>query len=189
MSAVRGHLNEAAEVLQQFISGNGPEKVSEAAEALAHCFKSGGQVISCGNGGSMADAIHFAEELTGKFRNDRPPFRAIAISDPGYLSCTANDYGYEQVFARFCEAHLNSNDVLLAISTSGHSKNILEAAKVAQKKGTKVIGLTGKSGGKLAALCDIEIRIPHEGFADRIQEMHIKVIHCMIGEVETLMGY
>jgi D-sedoheptulose 7-phosphate isomerase len=134
----------------------------------------------------MCDAMHFAEELTGKFRNDRKPFAAIAISDPSYISCTANDFGFEKVFSRFVEAIGNKGDVLLAISTSGNSENVINAAHAAKLKGMKVIGLTGKDGGKLAGLCDIEIRAPHSEYADRTQEIHIKVIHSLIHLVEHL---
>jgi D-sedoheptulose 7-phosphate isomerase len=189
MSAIRLALQEAREVLDLFLSGDGPEHVATAARLLTDCFQNGGKVISCGNGGSMADAIHFAEELSGRFRHDRPALPAIAISDPGHLTCTANDYGFEQVFSRFCEAMLQPGDVLLAISTSGHSANVLAAADVAHQKGAKVIALTGNQGGLLANKADIEIRVPHQGYADRIQEVHIKIIHTLIGETERLMGF
>ena len=150
-------------------------------------LKEEGKIISCGNGGSMTDAMHFAEELTARFRENRPSLPAIAISDPGFISCVANDYGYENIFSRFIEGIGNKGDVLLAISTSGNSKNVINAAKIARKKEIKVIGLTGKDGGKLAELCDIEIRIPHFGYADRIQEMHIKIIHSFVEYIETEM--
>jgi len=147
-------------------------------------FKNGCTVFSCGNGGSMFDAIHFAEELTGEFREEIMALPAIAISDSGYLSCVGNDYGYDEIFARFISGVAKKGDVLLAISTSGNSKNILRAAEVAKSKGVFVIGLTGKDGGKLANLCDVEIRVPHNGYADRIQEIHIKIIHSLIHYIE-----
>jgi D-sedoheptulose 7-phosphate isomerase len=125
--------------------------------------------------------------LTGRFRNDRPSLPAIAISDPSYLSCVANDYGYEQVFSRFIEGMGSKGDVLLAISTSGNSNNVLGAIEVAKAKGLKVIGLTGKDGGRMAGRCDVEIRAPHSLYADHAQEIHIKVIHCLIMGIEEGM--
>lgn len=162
------------------------DKILAAGNILVSAFHSTNKVISCGNGGSMCDAMHFAEELTGRFRDDRKPFPAIAISDPSYISCTANDYGYEKVFSRFVESMGNKGDVLLAISTSGNSDNVINAIHTAKSKGMKVIGLTGKDGGKMAGLCDVEIRAPHSDYADRAQEIHIKVIHSLIHLVETL---
>jgi len=139
---------------------------------------------NCGNGGSSCDAMHFAEELTGKYREDRKAIPAISISDPGYLTCVSNDYGFDFAFSRFLEAFGNKGDVLLAISTSGDSGNVLRAANVAKMKGLKVVALTGKNGGKLAENCDLEIRVPHFGYADRIQEVHIKIIHILIFLIE-----
>ncbi len=154
--------------------------IEQAAEAMAHSIQNGGKILSCGNGGSMCDAMHFAEELTGRYRNDRKAIPAISISDASHMSCVGNDYGYEFVFSRYLEALGNQGDVLLAISTSGNSGNVLRAAETAKAKGMKVVGLTGKDGGKLAPLCDVEVRVPHFGYADRVQEIHIKVIHILI---------
>jgi D-sedoheptulose 7-phosphate isomerase len=133
----------------------------------------------------MCDAMHFAEELSGRFREDRKALAAISISDPSHLSCVGNDYGYDFVFSRYLEALGNKGDVLLAISTSGNSANVLNAIAVAKEKGMVVIGLTGKDGGKMASLCDVEIRAPHSSYADRAQEIHIKVIHSLIHYIET----
>ena len=144
----------------------------------------GHKIISCGNGGSMSDAMHFAEELTGRFRDDRPSMSAIAISDPTHITCAANDYGFDYIFSRYLEGVGQAGDVLLAISTSGNSPNIIKAAEVAKQKGIKVIALTGKTGGKLAELVDVEFRIDHLGYSDRIQEMHIKIIHNLIQYIE-----
>ena len=135
----------------------------------------------------MCDAMHFAEELSGRFRNDRRALPAISISDPSHITCTANDYGFENIFSRYVEALGNEGDILFAISTSGNSKNIVEAAKVARGKKMKVIALTGKDGGELKNICDAEIRAPHSEFADRAQEIHIKVIHTLIYYVEEKM--
>jgi D-sedoheptulose 7-phosphate isomerase len=160
------------------------EKIVLASELFSASISSGGKVFSCGNGGSMSDAMHFAEELTGKFRDERRAIPAIAISDPGHISCVANDFGYEYIFSRYIEAHGGPNDALLAISTSGNSQDGINAAKEAGNLGMKVVALTGNDGGKLGDYADIEIRIPHLGYADRIQEMHIKVIHWIIDLME-----
>jgi len=183
---VKAIFTESQEVLSQFMADDSKiESISKAGDLMVTAIKNGNKIISCGNGGSMSDAMHFAEELTGRFRDNRPSLPAIAISDQGYLSCVANDYGYDFVFSRFIEGMGKSGDVLLAISTSGNSKNVINAAKVAREKGIKVIGLTGKNGGELAQHCDVEIRVEHQGYADRIQEIHIKVIHSLIGLIES----
>ena len=132
----------------------------------------------------MCDAMHFAEELTGRFKNDRPSLPAISISDPSHISCVGNDYGFDFIFSRFIEGMGNSGDVLLAISTSGNSKNVLLGVEAAKKKGMKVIALTGKNGGALKDKCDVEIRAPFSEYADRAQEIHIKVIHAFIQYIE-----
>ena len=132
----------------------------------------------------MSDAMHFAEELTGRFRNNRKSIAAIAISDPSHITCTANDYGFEHIFSRYIEGVAKQGDVLLAISTSGNSENIVEAVKAAKEKQMKVVALTGKDGGKLADMVDIEIRAPFTIYADRAQEIHIKVIHILIKNIE-----
>jgi D-sedoheptulose 7-phosphate isomerase len=152
---------------------------------MVQSLKNGGKIISCGNGGSMCDAMHFAEELTGRYRNDRPSIAALSISDPSHMSCVGNDYGYQYVFSRYLQGVGREGDVLLAISTSGNSANVLEAAKVAKEKGIIVVGLTGKDGGQLAPLCDVEVCVPWNGYADRVQEIHIKVIHSLIDYIET----
>ena len=135
----------------------------------------------------MCDAMHFAEELSGRYRDNRPAYRAMSISDPSHISCVGNDYGYDQIFSRFIEGMGRKGDVLLGITTSGNSKNVIEAAKVAKEKGMIVVGLTGKNGGQMAELCDIEVRIPWFEYADRIQEIHIKIIHSLINGIELGM--
>ena len=185
---IKQELLHAYDVLDKFIAD--PENINSiesAAGMLADAFKAGGKVISCGNGGSHCDAMHFAEELTGRFRDDRNPLPAIAISDPSYMSCVGNDYGFDHVFSRFVEGVAQEGDVLLAISTSGNSRNVINAINVAKKKGVKVIALTGNGGGKMAGMADVEIRVPHYGYADRVQEIHIKVIHILILLVEKLV--
>lgn len=186
MDRIKQHFTEAREVLDAFISA--PDtfvSIEMAGKILVDAIKSGGKIISCGNGGSMSDAMHFAEELSGRYRNDRPALPAIAISDPSHLSCVANDYGYGFVFSRMIEAIGREGDVLFAISTSGNSENVLKAIEAARVKGMKVIGLTGKDGGKMSGLCDVEIRAPQSKYADRAQEIHIKVIHSLIDYVES----
>lgn len=185
INQIKQNFQEAQEALNQFISN---EKTWEAMETagniLVNAFKAGNKVISCGNGGSMCDAMHFAEELSGRFRDDRPSLPAIAISDPSHISCTANDFGYDKIFSRFLEGFGKKGDVLLAISTSGNSANIINAIKTAKDKQMQVIGLTGKDGGKMDGLCDVEIRAPYSKYSDRTQEIHIKVIHSLIHFVE-----
>jgi D-sedoheptulose 7-phosphate isomerase len=145
--------------------------------------------MSCGNGGSHCDAMHFAEELSGKFRDARPAIAAMALSEVSHITCVGNDYGFDFIFSRAVEALGRKGDVLLAISTSGNSKNILEACKAAKARGIKIIGLTGKDGGKLSKVSDVEIRVPYDGYADRIQEIHIKIIHIFILLIEKRLGY
>ena len=185
---IRNELNEAAQVLQTFIADPQNLLAIEAAACLiADSFRQEGKVLSCGNGGSHCDAMHFAEELTGRYRENRPGYAGIAISDPSHLSCVSNDFGYEFVFSRYVEAVGRSGDVLLGISTSGNSGNILRAIETAKSKGIKTIALTGKDGGKMAGLADVEIRVPHFCYADRIQEVHIKIIHLLIQLIEKEM--
>jgi len=182
---IKDHFSEAYDILGKFLSDERNFSNIEAAGTLmVNALKNGKKIISCGNGGSMCDAMHFAEELTGRYRDDRKALAAISISDPSHIACVGNDYGYEFIFSRYLEALGNEGDVLLGISTSGNSKNILNAIEVAKKKGIKVVGLTGKDGGKMNGLCDIEIRAPHSKYADRAQEIHIKCIHSLIDFIE-----
>lgn len=179
-------LQESQQVLADFL-GN-PEKieaVEKAADVLVDALKKGNKILSCGNGGSHCDAMHFAEELSGRYRENRPALAAMAISDPSHISCVSNDFGYNYIFSRFIEGLGNKGDILVGISTSGNSENIIEAVKAAQLKGMEVILLTGKDGGKLAGYGCHEIRVDHFGYADRIQEIHIKVIHILIQLIES----
>jgi D-sedoheptulose 7-phosphate isomerase len=162
--------------------------IEKAADVIVESLKSGGKVISCGNGGSHCDAMHFAEELSGRYRDDRKALAAVCISDVSHITCVGNDYGFEFIFSRYLEGLGKEGDVLFALSTSGNSKNVLRAAEAAKKKGMKVIAMTGKDGGKLSAMADVEVRVPHGGYADRIQEVHIKVIHILILLVEGRIG-
>lgn len=186
-AAIRSELLEAQQTLDRFI--NQPDtmaSVAAAARLMSESIRRGGKIISCGNGGSHCDAMHFAEELTGRYRENRKALPAIAISDPSHISCVSNDFGYEHIFSRYVEALGQQGDVLLGISTSGNSPNVLKAVETARQKGMKTVALTGNNGGKLAALVDVEVRVPHTGYADRIQEVHIKVIHMLIMLIERL---
>jgi D-sedoheptulose 7-phosphate isomerase len=175
----------AQELLDKFISDSDNFiQLEKAGSLMVIAIKSDKKIISCGNGGSMCDAMHFAEELTGRFKDDRRAIPAISISDPSHITCVANDYGFDHIFSRYVEALGSPGDILLAISTSGNSSNIIEAAKSAKLKGMKIISLTGKSGGELAGLSDVEIRVPYNGYSDRIQEIHIKIIHSLINYIE-----
>tara|TARA_B110000046_G_scaffold44225_3_gene49232 strand:+ start:6864 stop:7445 length:582 start_codon:yes stop_codon:yes gene_type:complete len=186
---IKNELKDATRCLEEFSNNqDNLHLIQNAAQVFTQAIDSGHKIISCGNGGSMSDAMHFAEELTGRYRDSRKSLSAIAISDPGFISCAANDFGYEHVFERFIEGMGKSGDVLLAISTSGNSENVLLAAKKAKELNIKVIALTGKDGGKLAALADVEIRAPHSDYADRVQEIHIKVIHIFIHLIEKSLG-
>ena len=183
---IREELQEAQEVLRKFTADDAIiASIEKAAGFMADAIRAGGKIMSAGNGGSHCDAMHFAEELTGRYRENRPAYAAIAISDPSHLSCVSNDYGFQYVFSRYLEGVGRSGDVFLGISTSGNSQNIINAVETARKKGIKTVVLTGKDGGKLAGLADVEIRVPHFGFADRIQEVHIKVIHILIHAIEV----
>jgi D-sedoheptulose 7-phosphate isomerase len=187
-SEIKKQFEEAQLILSQFQNVENFEKIETAIEMMCTALKAGNKIISCGNGGSMCDAMHFAEELSGRFRNNRKGLAAVSISDPSHISCVANDFGYDFVFSRYIEALGQSGDVLLGISTSGSSKNVILAVEEAKKKGMKTLVLTGKDGGKLAGLADLEIRAPYSEFADRAQEIHIKIIHNFILGIELNLG-
>ncbi|MDH5366395.1 MAG: D-sedoheptulose 7-phosphate isomerase [Cyclobacteriaceae bacterium] len=182
---ITAELQEASIVLENFLTDTkNINNIESAATLMAESIRSGGKIISCGNGGSHCDAMHFAEELTGRYRDNRKALPAIAISDPSHMSCVGNDFGFDFIFSRFIEGLGNHNDVLLGISTSGNSENVINAFNAAKEKQMKTVILTGKDGGKLAGLADVEIIVPHFGYADRIQEIHIKIIHILIQLIE-----
>lgn len=179
-------LQEAKQALEQFIANpESVQSISAAANLLIDALKNGKKVISCGNGGSLCDATHFAEELTGRYRSNRGGLPAIAINDPAFLSCTANDFSYSEVFSRYVEGVGAPGDVLLGISTSGKSANVLAAVQAAHAKGMKVVALTGPAGNPLAEMADIAICAPASAYSDRIQEIHGKVIHILIHAIEA----
>lgn len=182
---IEQHFTEAEQILKEFSTQENFERIAQAGQLLVDSLKGGGKVMSCGNGGSHCDAMHFAEELSGRYRKNRPALAAMAISDPSHISCVGNDYGFEFVFSRMVEALGNSGDVLLGISTSGNSKNVINALEAAKKNGMKTIVLTGNDGGDMAGMADVEIRAPRSSFADRAQEIHIKIIHSLIDYIEN----
>jgi D-sedoheptulose 7-phosphate isomerase len=184
MDYIHSSLKEAQDTLMNFIEDKQNLKGIELAiNTFVHAFRNGGRVFSCGNGGSMCDSLHFAEELTGRYRKDRAPLPATGISEAGHITCIANDFGFEYIFSRFVEAWGQKGDVLLAISTSGNSANVIKAVEVAKQKGMKIVGLLGKDGGKLKDLVDVPLIIASP-ITDRIQEVHIKCIHIFIEGIE-----
>ncbi len=185
IEVISSEFKQAAQVLDKFMSNDhNLALIEEASKVIADSINKGGKIISCGNGGSHCDAMHFAEELTGRYRENRRAIPALCISDPSHISCVSNDFGYEFIFSRYIEALGSKGDVLLGLSTSGNSMNIIRAAEAAKEKGMKVIILSGKDGGKLAPFADVELRVPHHGYADRIQEVHIKIIHILMLLIE-----
>ena len=182
-SIIKDSLKEAHEELERFLADPlTVPSIEKAAEIMSECLSAGGKILSCGNGGSLCDATHFAEELTGRFRNDRGPLPAMAINDPAYITCVGNDY------SRWVMGFGRQGDILLAISTSGSSKNILKAAEAARRLGMKVVALTSKKGKPLSELADVTIAAPDAPHSDRIQEIHIKVIHILIEAIEASLS-
>jgi D-sedoheptulose 7-phosphate isomerase len=185
---IKQQFEESSTILNQFQTEENFTKIEEAVLIMVNALQNGNKIISCGNGGSMCDAMHFAEELSGRFRDNRKGLAAVSISDPSHITCVGNDYGFDYIFSRYLEALGQSGDVLLGISTSGNSKNVILAVDKAKELGLKTIVLTGKDGGKLADLADLEIRAPHSQYADRAQEIHIKIIHNLILGIEKQLG-
>ncbi len=184
-ATIEANLKEARGVLDEFLSqAEGIESISSGAQILIDSIQKGKKIISCGNGGSMTDAMHFAEELSGQFREKRKALPALCISDPSHITCVGNDFGFEAIFSRYIEGVGQAGDALLVISTSGNSMNLIKAVEAAREKGMKVVGLTGKTGGLLAGMVDVEIRVKGNKYADRIQEMHIKIVHTLVQLIE-----
>jgi len=188
MSFIANSLNDALTLLQEYVSDEkNVESIDAVANLLVESIKSGGKIIACGNGGSLCDASHFAEELTGRFRENRISLPAIAINDPAHITCVGNDYGFDYIFSKFIEGVGKEGDILLAISTSGNSDNIIKAVEKAKSKKMKIVALTGKDGGKLGAMADKEIRVAWFKYSDRIQEIHIKILHILVEAIERGM--
>ncbi len=184
MEFINSALADSENTLKNFLRDQkNIEAISNSINIFNESLTNGGRILSCGNGGSMCDSMHFVEELTGRYRKDRRPLSAMSMGDPSHITCVANDYGYDHIFERHVEAWGRKGDSLLAISTSGNSPNVLLAVKKAQEIGMKVIGLTGKSGGKLKDQADVSIIVPSQ-ITDRIQEIHIKCIHIFIEGIE-----
>ena len=182
---IESSLREAQVALDNLLQNKeSMQNIAKAAEVIIRAFEGKSRIYSCGNGGSMCDAMHFAEELTGRYRLDRAALPASAISDASHMSCVGNDLGYEQVFSRYIEAHGRAGDCLLAITTSGTSKNVIRAVNAAKALDMKVIALTGRRNPELQALSDVYVCTPGGNFADRVQELHIKVLHILIELIE-----
>ena len=183
---IRKSFSDAAETLNMFVNKCNVDTIVLISNLIADCFENGGKIIICGNGGSNCDAIHFAEEFTGRFRKDRPPLPVIAISDSSHITCVANDYGFEEVFSRGVAAFGDSGDILIAISTSGNSENIIRAVRQAEMDGLITIGLLGRDGGKMKGMCDHEL-IVQGVTTDRIQEIHMTILHIIIEMTERIL--
>ncbi|MBT4762808.1 MAG: D-sedoheptulose 7-phosphate isomerase [Bdellovibrionaceae bacterium] len=180
----KNSFEEAQQVLNNFTSNQDlMGKCLSFSDKLTETFKNDGKVFSCGNGGSHCDAMHFAEELTGRYRKDRRPLGALALGDSSHVTCVSNDYGFEYIFSRQIEGLGRKGDLLIGLSTSGNSKNVINAMISAKKAGIYTVALLGKSGGELKDLADLAIVVPAET-SDRIQEIHIKIIHTAIESVE-----
>jgi D-sedoheptulose 7-phosphate isomerase len=187
-SVIQSELDTYAQVAQAFAAdASNAIKIDALAQICADSIRSGGKILAVGNGGSCADAVHFCEELTGRYRDDRNPIPAIACSDAGHITCVGNDYGFEHIFSRWVDGLGRPGDVLIALSTSGNSANIINAVGVAKGKGIHVATLLGKTGGKLVAIGDTEWIVPGET-SDRIQELHMLTLHALVGAIERALG-
>ena len=186
---VRAALEDARRALENLLADDRMlAAVDKAADLMAETIRTGGRIFSCGNGGSLCDAMHFAEEMTGRYRQNRPAYSATAIADASHLACVANDFGYEEVFSRYIEGCARPGDLLLGISTSGTSKNVLRAVRTAQKLGLKTVALTSRADAPIAEEADLAIVTPAGRWADRVQELHIKCIHILIEGVERRLN-
>lgn len=181
-------MQNAASALDAFRnSGEALDACEAFGEILTEVYRRGGKAMVAGNGGSMADALHFAEELTGRFRKERRPLPAMALGESTHLTCVSNDYGFDHVFSRMVEAFGQTGDVLILLSTSGNSKNLVLAAEAARERGVKIVGMLGRGGGALGPLCDLVVMAPGET-SDRIQEIHMLVLHVVIEAAEKELG-
>lgn len=183
---IKNAFQDARNVLTEFINKDNINIMGEISENLAKCFNNQGKILICGNGGSNCDAVHFAEEFTGRYRNDRKPLPVISLSDSSHITCVGNDYGFEEIFARAVRAYGFKGDILIAISTSGNSPNISKAISMAQELDMLTVGLLGKDGGKIKGMCDHELIVQGET-TDRIQEVHMTILHILIEMTERLL--
>ena len=184
-TAILHSLNDAVSVIEFLKTSYAIHFIEELSEAIAECFQNGGKVLIAGNGGSLCDAAHFAEELTGGFREKRKALPAIALNDAGHLTCVGNDFGFEDVFSRAIEALGKPGDIFIALTTSGNSINLLNAIPVAKEIGMKTASFLGKTGGKMKGMSDFELIVPGFTYSDRIQEAHMTAIHILIEMVEN----
>jgi D-sedoheptulose 7-phosphate isomerase len=182
-------IDDCIRALEQLKRPSSLAFIQEVSVLIADCFSQGGKIILAGNGGSLCDASHFAEELTGFFREKRPALPAIALSEPGHMSCVANDQGYEWVFSRGVEAYGKKGDVFIGLTTSGNSPSIVQAFSQAAKQGLKTVAFLGKGGGKIKGIADYELLIDGFSTSDRIQEAHMAAIHLIIEQVENILFY
>jgi len=182
-------VEEAIRAVQLLKTPAALEFIEKSARMIAECYQRQGKILIAGNGGSLCDAMHFAEEMTGQFRRKRRALPAIALSDPGSLSCVGNDMGFDEVFARGVEAHGKDGDVLVLLTTSGNSMNLVKAWEAARQKGMKTIAFLGKTGGKLKGVCDLEWVVEGFAYSDRVQEAHMAAIHMIIEMVEEELFY
>lgn len=183
MDPIEDALTDATALIEWLRLPGTKDTINRVSAIISDTFDRGGRILTCGNGGSMCDAMHFAEELSGRFRQDRRALAAQAIADPAHLTCVANDWSFDHVFARGVEAFGRRDDVLIAFSTSGNSPNIIAAAKAAAANGLRTVGMLGRDGGIVCELCEIALVVPART-SDRIQEAHIKIVHILIELVE-----
>mgnify|MGYP002622912832 CR=1 FL=1 len=184
LNFIQNAFTDAENTLQKFMGNpDNIKKIQSSINYFVETLKNDGRLLSCGNGGSMCDSMHFVEELTGRFRKDRPPLAAMSMGDPSHITCVSNDYGYKYIFSRHVEAWGRKGDTLLAISTSGNSENVILAVEAARKQKMNIVGLLGKGGGKLKDMVDVPL-IVDNSVSDRIQEIHIKLIHIFIEGIE-----
>ncbi len=184
---IRSAINNGIEAITQLRSTEAIAFIENTATVLSECFLGGNKVIIAGNGGSLCDATHFAEELTGQFRGYRQALPAIALSDPGHITCTANDMGFDKIFSRGVEAYGKAGDIFVGLTTSGNSLNIINAFEAAKERNLTTIAFLGKGGGRLKGVADIELSIDGFETSDRVQEAHMAAIHIIIEMVEKLM--
>ena len=180
----RSALSEAQNTLTAFLADSSQlERCEHFSRMLTETFRRNGRLYTCGNGGSHCDAMHFAEEFTGRYRKERRPLPALALGDQSHTTCVGNDYGFEYIFSRQVEAFGQKGDLLVGLSTSGNSPNVIRAFESAKKLGVATVALLGRDGGKLKSMADLAVVVPAQT-SDRIQEMHIKIIHTVIETVE-----
>ena len=186
-NAIKNAVEQGVQAIEKLQTQQALQFIEDAVLAITNCYQKRGKLLIAGNGGSLCDAMHFAEELTGYFRAPRPALPAIALADPAHLTCVGNDAGFHTVFARGVEAYGQKGDVFIALSTSGNSKNLIEAAQMAKRKELFTIAFLGKEGGALKGVCDLEWVVTGFPFSDRIQEAHMTAIHIIIERTEALL--